>query len=52
MGKNLTKRATRKKVAKSKCVCCKEFKATLQINENEWICNDCAQYANDLSPVK
>jgi len=43
------KKTTKKKVAKQICVCCKNNSAELQINDKEWICKDCAQYANDQS---
>lgn len=43
MKNNYQKKATKSKVAKIECVCFKETKATLQLNDNEWICDDCAQ---------
>jgi hypothetical protein len=52
MGKKCIKNATKKKVAKNKCVCCKENNATLQMNDYEWICKDCAQNANDTAMDK
>jgi ribosomal protein L37AE/L43A len=44
------KKATLKKVAKIKniCVCCNEPNAAIELNDKEWICEDCAQNMNDL----
>jgi|GEM_PF-3108006 len=32
---------------KRKCVSCDSYKATLQLDDHNWICEDCAQYMND-----
>jgi ribosomal protein L37AE/L43A len=32
---------------KRKCVNCDNHKATLQLNDYDWICEDCAQYMSD-----
>lgn len=38
------------RLGKHSCVVCKEKKATLQLNETDWICEDCAQHMSDLAP--
>ncbi|HBC94332.1 MAG TPA: hypothetical protein DCZ10_15895 [Pelotomaculum sp.] len=32
------------------CVVCKEKKATLQLNELDWICENCAQIMSEMAP--
>lgn len=45
----MKKRTTYKKVIpKKKCVNCLCNNAELQLNENQWICDSCAQHMNDL----
>lgn len=41
------KKATKNKVAKKECVFCKAYNATLLLDHNNWICNDCAQSISD-----
>jgi hypothetical protein len=43
----LEKEAAEKSAAKKKCVSCDSYKATLQLDDHHWICEDCAQYMND-----
>lgn len=33
---------------KHHCVVCKEMKATLQLDDTDWICEDCAQHMSDM----
>lgn len=41
-------RQPKRKIKTAKCVNCDRRNATLQLNEKDWICEDCAQYMSDL----
>jgi len=41
------KKPPKNRQPKRKCVNCDRHKATLQLNDHDWICEDCAQYMSD-----
>jgi hypothetical protein len=57
-GVNIVIEDTRKHLApavteakcKKKCVCCKKYRGELQLEDGNWICENCAQIMNDLAP--
>lgn len=42
--------AAKKEAAKEKCVVCKSEKLLLDLEDGRGICEDCAQYMNDMRP--
>lgn len=52
MIKKRQKKKAAKKMAtiKPTCVCCKCVSGELQLNDSDWICEDCAQYMSDIVP--